>query len=660
MPSSQISQKKLKAIVFTDIANFTKLSAQDEQKALDLIQHQNKIIKPIVEKYNGEWLKEIGDGLLLSFDSSLDAVQCSIQIQEALRSEDDLNLRIGIHQGDIFIKDGDVYGDDVNVASRVEPFSAVGGIAISHKVQADISSTPEYTTKYIGQPKLKGVQQEVKVYCITSHGLLETKLSDVSAKLEKKTNWFKYVVSAAAVVVILTYYFIPKDKEVPSIGILMMENLGVEDDNFWSRGFTEDLIVKVAGAGLIRVAPMKEILEIDVQKSFEEIAKKLGVKYLLTSSMHKKENSFDLRCQLIEAESGISTYAKKWSEAINNSTKIVGNLANDILKTLEVSSKQDITKISNTNSEAQELFYQARERLNKRRNENDIIEAKILLNKALKLEHNFIPARNMLAFTFELYDDFSRSNELYQQNYELATAHNDTIELINSLSGLAKSSSFEVAINYLNESIVLSKQINSYLGLAHSYDELGHTYYLGGLKEKALEYYFVSYEFYNLVNHKPISVLNNIGNIYRERENYSKALKYYTLSLTHAKEKNNYHAINGNNLQIAAINNSLGNYNKSNEILKEVYNLAIDLKEYNMCFHTLGYMVRNYIELDSKNELQNCIETFIAIAEESNNDWGRLHAYSHASFAYEKLENELLYDKYKALHEKYKKMLGRN
>ena len=120
MPTLQISKKKLKAIVFTDIADFTKLSAQDEQKALDLLHKQNEIVKPIVEKHKGEWLKEIGDGLLLSFDSSLDAVRCSIEIQELLRDVEDLNLRIGIHQGDIFIKDGDVFGDDVNIASRVE------------------------------------------------------------------------------------------------------------------------------------------------------------------------------------------------------------------------------------------------------------------------------------------------------------------------------------------------------------------------------------------------------------------------------------------------------------------------------------------------------------------------------------------------------------
>ena len=114
-----LSQKKLKAIVFTDMADFTKISAQDEHKALDLIQKQNEIIKPIVKKHNGEWLKEIGDGLLFSFDSSLEAVRCSIKIQETLKDIDELNIRIGIHQGDIFIKDGDVFGDDVNIASGI-------------------------------------------------------------------------------------------------------------------------------------------------------------------------------------------------------------------------------------------------------------------------------------------------------------------------------------------------------------------------------------------------------------------------------------------------------------------------------------------------------------------------------------------------------------
>ena len=171
MSTKQISQKKLKAIVFTDMADFTTISAQDEQKALDLIQKQNEIIKPIVEKHNGEWLKEIGDGLLFSFDSSLEAVRCSINIQETLKDIDDLNIRIGIHQGDIFIKDGDVFGDDVNIASRVEGFAPIGGISISDKVHKDISGVSDIKTSFLGHRKLKGVEQETKLRCIVSNQL---------------------------------------------------------------------------------------------------------------------------------------------------------------------------------------------------------------------------------------------------------------------------------------------------------------------------------------------------------------------------------------------------------------------------------------------------------------------------------------------------------
>ena len=171
MSTKQISTKKLKAIVFTDIVDFTKISAEDEQHALDIIDKQRELLKPIVLEHKGECLKEICDGLLFSFDSSLDAVRCSIEIQGVLKDSDDFKLRIGIHQGDIFIKDGDVYGDDVNIASRVEGFSPEGGISISDKVYKDIQGVKEIRTSFIGHKPLKGVNQETKVRCITSHSL---------------------------------------------------------------------------------------------------------------------------------------------------------------------------------------------------------------------------------------------------------------------------------------------------------------------------------------------------------------------------------------------------------------------------------------------------------------------------------------------------------
>ena len=199
-------KRRLAAIVFTDIVGFTNLSSKDEEDAYNLVKKQREILKPIVEKHEGEWLKEGGDGLLLSFPSSKEAVNCSIQIQTAVKNIDDLNLRIGIHQGDVIQEDKDVFGDDVNIASRIEPFATPGGIAVSQKIQQDLSSNPEFKFKFIDKPKLKGVQQEVSVYCIISHGLPESKKSDIQAKVEPKKKYYKEIlVSTLFGIIIFSY-----------------------------------------------------------------------------------------------------------------------------------------------------------------------------------------------------------------------------------------------------------------------------------------------------------------------------------------------------------------------------------------------------------------------------------------------------------------------
>ena len=199
-------KRRLAAIVFTDIVGFTNLSSKDEEGAYKLVVKQREILKPIVEKHEGQWLKEEGDALLLSFPSSKEAVNCSIQIQEAVKNVDDLILRIGIHQGDIIQEDKDVFGDDVNIASRIEPFAAPGGIAVSQKIQQDLSSNPEFEFKFIDKPKLKGVQQEISVYCIISHGLPESKKSDVQAKVDPKKKYYKEILISTLFGIIIFSY----------------------------------------------------------------------------------------------------------------------------------------------------------------------------------------------------------------------------------------------------------------------------------------------------------------------------------------------------------------------------------------------------------------------------------------------------------------------
>ena len=159
-------ERKLAAIVFTDICGFTELMGSDETKAMALLDQQRALLKPIISNFNGEWLKEIGDGVLISFPSAVKAVTCSLEIQRILAHNSDLTLRIGIHIGEVIKKGGDVFGEGVNIASRLEPLAEPGGICVSERVHEDIKNKPEISTAFQEEQLLKGVDKPIKVYSI--------------------------------------------------------------------------------------------------------------------------------------------------------------------------------------------------------------------------------------------------------------------------------------------------------------------------------------------------------------------------------------------------------------------------------------------------------------------------------------------------------------
>ena len=129
MPSSQI-ERKLAAIMFTDIAGYTAQMSKDQDVAFSLLDTKQKALRPLVKKHNGTLVKEMGDGTLSHFPSSVDATNCSIELQKSLKKNTKLNVRIGVHHGEALFKDKDVYGDVVNIASRLETMSPAGGVLV--------------------------------------------------------------------------------------------------------------------------------------------------------------------------------------------------------------------------------------------------------------------------------------------------------------------------------------------------------------------------------------------------------------------------------------------------------------------------------------------------------------------------------------------------
>lgn len=166
MPQS----RQLAAIMFTDIVGYTALMGNNEQKAFELLRKNREIQKPVIEELGGRWIKELGDGVMASFPSVSSAVYAAIKIQEACNNSKAFELRIGIHQGEVIFENDDVFGDAVNIASRLQALAPPAGIFVSESVQRDLSNKNDIRSEFAGVENLKNVKEPIRVYKIFSAG----------------------------------------------------------------------------------------------------------------------------------------------------------------------------------------------------------------------------------------------------------------------------------------------------------------------------------------------------------------------------------------------------------------------------------------------------------------------------------------------------------
>ena len=546
--------RKLAAIVFTDIIGYTKLASDNQSRASALLKQQRDLFQPIVSKLNGSWVKEVGDGLILTFDTVTDAANCCIKLQETSKQINDLDLRIGIHQGEIIIEENDIIGDDVNVASRIEPFSAPGGIAISNKVNDAIVREPEFTTKYLGKPKLKGVGQKVEVYCITSHGLPETDLSKVSAKLEPEgfqwnlKNSLGIAASMIGLFMLINLMFLrigyaDKD-ETPSIAILPFENKGAPEDDFYAYGISSDLIADVTSAGLIRVAGLKDIEKLDyASMGYDELSNKLYVRYVAQGTLWKMDSVFQLSMEIFDTKLSKLVYTKRWQTNWIDLAIIKDDLSGNILETLEIKFLQDPEKqIVESSPEAYEYYLRAKHKYEKRKTINDTEIARGLLNKAIELDGNLIKARILLGETYHSVGDYDMAMDFYTSALKQAELNGDKHIIGSSLNKIGgiyiNKSNYDQALNYIRRALKINEELGNKSEIGSSFNSIGNIYAMKGDYEKAIEYFkrylFISEELGD--KSKIGSSLNNIAVIYNNKGDSDQALDFYMRSLRISEE----------------------------------------------------------------------------------------------------------------------------
>ncbi|MFQ5798158.1 MAG: adenylate/guanylate cyclase domain-containing protein, partial [Bacteroidota bacterium] len=175
----ETQQRKLAAIMFTDMVGYTALMQEDESKARALRDRLREIVRRFVDQHGGRILQFYGDGALSSFRSAIEATRCAIGIQRALREEPNIPTRIGIHVGDVVFEEEGIYGDSVNVASRIESLAAPGGISISDKVYDETKSHPEIEAKSLGLVELRNVKRPIEIFALTGEGLVIPETADL-------------------------------------------------------------------------------------------------------------------------------------------------------------------------------------------------------------------------------------------------------------------------------------------------------------------------------------------------------------------------------------------------------------------------------------------------------------------------------------------------
>src|SRR5690349_21208433 len=174
-------ERRLAAIMFTDMVGFTALSQRDEALAMQLLDEQRSVIRPLLAEYKGREVDTIGDGFFVEFASSLEAVLCAVAIQKTLREwneqhpvENRVLIRIGIHLGDVIHRGREVSGDAVNVASRIEALAPPGGICVTAQVYASVVNKVPHDFETLGIPQLKNVATPIEVYRVSGYGDMES------------------------------------------------------------------------------------------------------------------------------------------------------------------------------------------------------------------------------------------------------------------------------------------------------------------------------------------------------------------------------------------------------------------------------------------------------------------------------------------------------
>lgn len=367
----------LASVMFTDMVGYTSIMQENEETAKLLRDRYRKILEEKVFEHLGKVIHYFGDGALTIFGSVIESVICAKELQSELLKEPKVNLRIGIHAGEIVYDDFGVYGDTVNIASRIESLSKGGCVLFSSKINDELKNHTEFKTKSLGLFELKNVKFPIEIFALNSSDIIVPDKSDFESRNIIRNN---------------------------SIAVLPFVNMsGEPDSDFFSDGMTEEILNGLSKVDGLRVTSRTSSFAFKGKNSdIREIGRQLGVRNILEGSVRKVGNRVRVTAQLIDTLDGYH----KWSDSFDRDIKdifqvqdeIASTIVNTLRKSLNIAQIQDkpLIKTPTTNLNAYQIFLKANYFWNKW-TPTDVKRALQLLKKAVEIDSTFAQAYSALS-----------------------------------------------------------------------------------------------------------------------------------------------------------------------------------------------------------------------------------------------------------------------
>ncbi|NWF50804.1 MAG: guanylate cyclase [Ignavibacteriaceae bacterium] len=500
--------RMLAGIMFTDIVGYTAMMQENEKLARTLRDKHKQVLERVVFEHQGQILQYYGDGTLSIFGSVIEAVNAAIRIQQELQQKPVIPIRIGIHLGDVVYDDEGVFGDGVNVASRIESLAVGGSVLISDKVNDELKNQKSIHSLFLGSFELKNVKDPVKVYAVEADGIV---IPDPTLIRGKKVDKKK------------------------SIAVLPFVNMSPDPENeYFSDGITEEILNALSKVdGLLVTSRTSSFAFKGTRKDIREIGKQLGVQSVLEGSVRKQGNKVRITAQLITTNDGYH----QWSETYDRDLEDIFKVQDEISRTIAKKMREKLTaeeghapmiKTPTKNMEVYNIFLRGRFYWNKW-NPESVKKAVELFREAIEIEPEFAYPYAALAtcYVFMGATGILRPKEAYPlaKSYALKTMEIDS-ELAASHYSLAL-----VKLFYEWDFKEAELEFRKAVSLSPGSADVHHVFYLfylsQGKKELALEEIQLAYnqDPFNL----PIIVTLSEG--YFFNENYSESLRIANTAL---------------------------------------------------------------------------------------------------------------------------------